>query len=104
MTTADHTTPNVLPLDDGLCVLDVDEVSFLLLATGIDTEEALKKHLIDVQTRAYNVGIDNYDVIFSWVSSNTTRFILILASGISHLRSKYFTIVALKIQNPIREV
>lgn len=56
----DATITKIQPLDSELCVLDADEVAFLLAETRIDTEEALKKHLIQVQAKAYEVSANYY--------------------------------------------
>jgi hypothetical protein len=56
MATVDATLDIILPLDNELYVLEPDEVAFLLAETRIDTEEALEKHLLDVQAKAYKVS------------------------------------------------
>lgn len=43
------------PLDDKLYDLDVDERSFFKKCTGIEDDEALKQHIIALQTKAYEV-------------------------------------------------
>lgn len=47
--------PEIPPLDEALYVFEPDEIAFLLAETRLDTKEALKKHLLDIQARAYKV-------------------------------------------------
>jgi hypothetical protein len=44
------------PLDPNLLVLDRDESEFFKTLTDIKDDDSLKKHIIDIQTKAYNVG------------------------------------------------
>lgn len=57
MVTVDTDFGNVQTLDSRLCYLAPDDVAFFLSEARIDTEEALKKHLIDVQAKAYKVSV-----------------------------------------------
>jgi hypothetical protein len=43
-------------LDERLYSVDSDELAFLLAETHIETESALKSHLLDVQAKAYKVS------------------------------------------------
>jgi hypothetical protein len=45
-----------LPLDDSFYDLQGDELAFFQEQTGIKDEEELKKHIISVQEKAYEVG------------------------------------------------
>lgn len=44
-----------LPLDDRFYSLDGDQLAFFRLHTGIEDEGELKKHILEVQAKAYNV-------------------------------------------------
>jgi hypothetical protein len=50
-------TINFPPLDESLYSLDSDEVAFHLSQTGIETESALKIHILDIQAKAYKVKL-----------------------------------------------
>ncbi len=45
------------PLDPKLYSLDEQEAAFFKSATGIQDEEELKKHILDVQAKAYAVRV-----------------------------------------------
>lgn len=45
----------LLPLDSSLYDLDEGQRSFLKHITGITTDDALKRHIMEVQVKAYNV-------------------------------------------------
>ena len=44
------------PLDDTLYKIDDQALQFMREQTGIQDEEALKKHILSVQAEAYAVG------------------------------------------------
>ena len=44
-----------IPLIDGIYALDDAEFAFFTAQTGITDPEALKKHIIDLQTKIYAV-------------------------------------------------
>ena len=47
-----HSPP---PLDESLYALDEDELAFFKSQTGIDDEGELKKHILTIQAKAYEV-------------------------------------------------
>ncbi|KAM6495368.1 hypothetical protein JOM56_008074 [Amanita muscaria] len=53
--TAPQVVPNPPPLDESLYSLDEDELAFFKSETGMDDEGELKKHILTVQARAYEV-------------------------------------------------
>ncbi|KAM6495362.1 hypothetical protein JOM56_008068 [Amanita muscaria] len=53
--TAPPIVPNPPPLDESLYSLDEDELAFFKSETGIDDEGELKKHILTIQARAYEV-------------------------------------------------
>ncbi|KIL67227.1 hypothetical protein M378DRAFT_73824 [Amanita muscaria Koide BX008] len=53
--TAPLVAPNPPPLDESLYSLDEDELAFFKSETGINDEGELKKHILTVQARAYEV-------------------------------------------------
>ena len=55
-----HPAPRVrprVPFDESNYSLDAEELVFLKSWTGIDNEEALKRHIISVQDEAYEVCV-----------------------------------------------
>lgn len=55
-----HPTPRVrskLPFDESKYSLDAEELDFFKSWTGIDNDEALKRHIISVQDEAYEVCV-----------------------------------------------
>jgi len=57
MSTPDLIIARKIPvLDERLYSLDSDELAFLLAETHIETESALKSHLLDIQAKAYKVS------------------------------------------------
>lgn len=45
-----------LPLDPGLLELEKEEANFFTAWTGIENDEGLKEHIVDVTAKAYEVG------------------------------------------------
>ncbi len=97
----------VLPLDSALYDLGEDQRDFLKQITGIQTDEALKRHVLEVQAKAYNVcqstgvyrgavcwcftfsfsRIPVYDILLlqSAIGVRKLSILLILLSQVSHL-------------------
>ena len=48
--------PDVVPLDDALYRIDDEALVFMQGQTGIQDTEELKRHILDVQAKAYSVS------------------------------------------------
>ena len=58
-----YTDPALRPkLDPSYYHLQPDELSFFQRITCINDEDLLKKHILSVQAKAYEVGLVGYDV------------------------------------------
>ena len=53
-----YTDPDLRPkLDPGYYDLQPDELAFFQHLTGISDQDALKQHILNVQAKAYEVGL-----------------------------------------------
>ncbi|KAH9065637.1 hypothetical protein EDB87DRAFT_1672338 [Lactarius vividus] len=64
---------SVLPLDEGLYMLDSAEIAFLKQQIGIDDDDELKTHLLSIQAEAYEVYPYPCIRLFSWARPKVSR-------------------------------
>lgn len=53
---SDRSSPKK-PLDESLYALEAEELQFFKSWTGIDDDEALKRHILKIQKEAYEVAL-----------------------------------------------
>lgn len=76
------------PLDEQFYGLDEQELQFFKSWTGIADEEALKRHILDIQKDAYEVITFDFTKPGAIDQFGHRRFILTHASVVSPSRSK----------------